>query len=103
MWLEGITKADIMSLTARRVEQCCIVHARFEQCLERCWHHYIFERKNILLIMEYYFMGRTKAPVSWFYQTPPILASASKELFPVAGNHSRFLKIPIPLACRYRR
>lgn len=48
-------------------------------------------------------MGRMKAPVSWFYQTPPILASASKELFPVAGNHSLFLRIPIPLACRYRR
>jgi len=30
MWLEGITKADIMSLAVRHVEQRCIIHARFE-------------------------------------------------------------------------
>lgn len=52
MWLEGITNDDIMSLTARRVEQCCIIHARSEQSLKRCWNHYRFERKNSLLIME---------------------------------------------------
>lgn len=48
MWLEGITKADIMSLTAGHVEQHCTIHARFEQCLEKCWHCYRSEMKKSL-------------------------------------------------------
>lgn len=48
-------------------------------------------------------MERKKALVFWFCWTLPVLASSRKGWFPVAGNHNRFLRIPIPLACRYRR
>lgn len=100
-WLESITKADIMSLAARHVEQPCITHARSEQSLERCWH-------STLEKISYSSWNNTsreekKDPVLWFYQTLPIPASTSKQWFPVVGKHSWFLRIPIPLACRYRR
>lgn len=90
-----------MSLAARHVEQPCITHARSEQSLERCWH-------STLEKISYSSWNNTsreekKDPVLWFYQTLPIPASTSKQWFPVVGKHSWLLRIPIPLACRYRR